>query len=123
MSRIAIIEDDPTILQMYRMKFENEGFEVDLAEDGLSGIDLVKSFQPDLLLLDIQMPGIDGTETLRRIRKTPAGKTLPVIILTNVGQEEAPDELDTLEIHSYIVKADLTPKQVVERVKSALTKL
>lgn len=120
MSKIAIIEDDPVINQMYRMKFESEGFDVQVAENGAAGVEMVKTFAPDLVLLDLQMPEMDGAEALAKIRKESWGKTLPVIILTNLGEEEAPKSLRALGIHSYIVKADLTPRQVVERAQSAL---
>jgi len=121
MTKIAIIEDDPTINQMYRMKFEATGFDVQLASDGELGVELVKAFQPDLILLDLQMPKKNGYETLKEIRAHEWGKTVPVIILTNLGEEEAPKQLRDLTIESYIVKADLTPSQVVERVKDTLS--
>lgn len=120
MTKIAIIEDDPTINQMYRMKFEATGFDVQLASDGESGVALVKDFRPDLILLDLQMPQKDGYETLKEIREHAWGKDIPVIILTNLGKEEAPKELRDLGIESYIVKAESTPSQVVEHVKNTL---
>ena len=120
MTKIAIIEDDPVISQMYRMKFEADGFEVQLANDGKKGVALVEHFSPDIILLDIQMPEMSGDEALAAIRKSPAGKDIPVIILTNLGEEEAPKTIRGLGIHSYIVKAELTPRQVVQRVKDAL---
>lgn len=120
MTKIAIIEDDPTISQMYRMKFEAEGFEVQLADNGLRGVSLIESFCPDIILLDMQMPKMTGDEALEKIRSKDWGKTVPVIVLTNLGAEEAPKNLHSLGIVGYIVKADLTPKQVVERVKEAL---
>lgn len=120
MTKIAIIEDDAVISQMYRMKFEADGFEVQLASDGEKGVALVKSFQPDIILLDLQMPRLDGTGALRKIREADWGKDTPVIILTNLGKEEAPKEIKELGIHSYIVKAELTPRQVVSRIKEAL---
>ncbi|OYW86140.1 hypothetical protein B7Z17_01025 [Candidatus Saccharibacteria bacterium 32-49-10] len=120
MAKIAIIEDDPVISQMYRMKFEADGFDVQLADNGERGIEMIKDFEPDLILLDLQMPEMDGAEALRRIRKQDWGKTTPVIILTNLGEEEAPRGIRELGIHGYIVKAELTPRQVVQRVKEAL---
>lgn len=120
MTKIAIIEDDPTINQMYRMKFEAAGFDVELADNGKRGVALVESFKPDMILLDLQMPEMDGAEALEVIRKKDASKHTPVIILTNMGEEESPKNLKTLGVHSYIVKADLTPSQVVEKVKEAL---
>jgi response regulator receiver signal transduction histidine kinase len=120
MIKIAIIEDDPTISQMYRMKFESDGFEVRLAANGQIGVEVVEKFQPDIILLDLQMPEMNGTEALRYIRAKDWGKTIPVIVLTNLGEEEAPREIKELGVHSYIVKANLTPRQVVEQVKSAI---
>jgi DNA-binding response OmpR family regulator len=120
MTKIAIVEDDPVISQMYRMKFEADGFDVQLANNGKKGVALVEHFAPDILLLDIQMPEMSGSEALTEIRKHPWGKDVPVIILTNLGEEEAPKGLRSLGIHSYIVKAELTPRQVVQRVKDAL---
>ncbi|HET6746949.1 MAG TPA: response regulator transcription factor [Candidatus Saccharimonadales bacterium] len=120
MTKIAIIEDDQVISQMYRMKFEADGFEVQLADNGKQGVAMVKSFLPDIILLDLQMPNMNGEEALTQIRAADWGKQIPVIILTNLGEEEAPKSLRSLGIHSYIVKADLTPRQVVARVKEAL---
>lgn len=120
MTKIAIIEDDPVISQMYRMKFEADGFEVQLANNGEKGVALVEHFAPDMVLLDLQMPEMSGHEALAEIRKQPWGKDTPVIILTNLGEEEAPKSIRSLGIHSYIVKAELTPRQVVQRVKDAL---
>ena len=123
MTKIAIIEDNVTISQMYRMKFEADGFDVRMADNGRIGVDLVKSFKPDVILLDIQMPEMDGAEALQEIRKLDIGKDLPVVVLTNLGEEEAPKEMQTLGIYSYIVKANFTPRQVVAHVKELIEKL
>ena len=120
MTKIAIIEDDPVISQMYRMKFEADGFDVKLADNGKRGVALVEDFLPDMILLDLQMPEMTGDEVLEKIRKEPWGADVPVIILTNLGAEEAPKSIKNLNIHSYIVKAESTPRQVVQRVKEAL---
>ncbi len=122
MTKIAIIEDDPTISQMYRMKFEADGFEVQLADNGKRGVGLVESFLPDIILMDLQMPEMGGAEALAVIRKKDWGKNIPVIILTNLGEEEAPKGIRSLGIESYIVKAELTPRQVVDRVREVLKK-
>ncbi len=120
MTKIAIIEDDSVISQMYRMKFEADGFDVQLANNGKRGVALVEAFLPDIILLDLQMPEMDGAEALEIIRKNEWGKNIPVIVLTNLGEEESPKQIRSLGIHSYIVKANLTPRQVVGRVKEAL---
>ena len=120
MTKIAIIEDDPVIRQMYLMKFEAAGFTVETAENGQEGVALVKKLLPDIILLDISMPVMNGDEALAAIRGESWGKDIPVMILTNLGEEEAPKDLRNYGIHSYIVKAELTPSQVVGRVKDAL---
>jgi DNA-binding response OmpR family regulator len=120
MTKIAIIEDDQVINQMYRMKFEAAGFEVATASDGEAGLRTAEKFKPDIILLDLQMPHMGGAEALEHIRKSSWGEKTPVIILTNLGEEEAPKTLRQLGIHSYIVKAELTPSQVVSRVEDAL---
>jgi CheY-like chemotaxis protein len=120
MTKIAIIEDDPVIAQMYRMKFEAAGFVVQTAENGKIGVALVADMQPDVALIDLRMPVMDGHEAIKRIRKLPNGKQLIIIVLTNVGEEEAPTDLHALGVHSYIVKAESTPREVTEHVQKAL---
>ncbi len=120
MTKIAIIEDDPVIRQMYLMKFESDGFEVSVAENGRDGVAMVERFAPDVILLDISMPVMSGDEALAEIRKHEWGAKIPVLVLTNLGQEEAPKSLRELGVESFIVKAELTPRLVVDRVKKTL---
>ncbi|MCL2869870.1 response regulator [Candidatus Saccharibacteria bacterium] len=119
-TRIAVIEDDPIISQMYRTKLETEGFDVQVATDGKSGVKLVKDYTPHVVLLDLKMPEMNGDEALIEIRKDKIGKNIPVIILTNTSKEEAPASLDDLNVADYIVKAELTPSQVVEVIKNVI---
>lgn len=118
--KIAIVEDDVAISQMYRLKFEADGFEVAVAENGTVGLDMIEKFKPNIVLLDMMMPEMNGDEVLTRMRAADWGKDTPVLILTNMGKEEAPKSLESLNVHSYIVKAEMTPKQVEERVKQVL---
>lgn len=120
MTKIIIIEDDLTISQMYRMKFEADGFDVRIANNGEIGVEVVRSFKPDVILLDLQMPEMNGIEALRLIRADKTSKATPVVILTNLGEEEAPKEMHKLDVHSYIVKANYTPRQVVAHVKEII---
>lgn len=119
-TKIAIIEDDLAIAQMYRMKFEVEGFEVETAENGALGLELLEKMQPDIVLLDLMMPELNGEEVLEKARATDWGKDLRVIILTNLSEQEAPAKLKELGVTRYIVKAEMTPKQVAELVKQEL---
>lgn len=121
MAKIAIIEDDVAISQMYRIKFEAEGYQVETAENGLLGLELIEKMQPDIVLLDLMMPEMTGAEMLQKLRKTEFGKVLKVIILTNMGEQEAPEIIKTLNISAFIVKADMTPRQVAELVKEQLS--
>lgn len=119
--KIAIIEDDAAISQMYRIKFELEGYNVETAENGELGLELVESMSPDIILLDIMMPQMTGDVMLQRMRATPWGKDVKVIILTNKGESEAPPILRQLNVSAFIVKADMTPRQVAELVKKHLS--
>jgi DNA-binding response OmpR family regulator len=121
MAKIAIIEDDQAISQMYRIKFEAEGFEVETATNGKLGLELVEKMKPNIILLDLMMPEMNGDEMLIQMRKTPWGKNIKVIILTNTGEQEAPPILKELDVRRFIVKADMTPRQVAEMVKAELT--
>ena len=120
MAKIAIIEDDLAISQMYRIKFESEGYEVETAPNGKLGLVLVEQMRPDIVLLDIMMPEMNGDEVLKKIRSTEWGKKIKVIILTNMGEQEAPEDLKSLDISAFIVKAEMTPRQVAEKVKKHL---
>ncbi len=122
MAKVAIIEDDLAIAQMYRLKFEAEGFEVKIAENGKLGLALCEEMDPDIVLLDLMMPEMNGDEMLERMRKTDWGKHIKVIILTNVGEQEAPEALKHLGVSAFIVKADMTPKQVTDFVKEQIKK-
>jgi len=120
MAKIAIIEDDQAISQMYRIKFETEGYEVETANNGRLGLELASTMRPDIILLDLMMPEMNGDEMLKKLRATSWGKHIKVIILTNVGEQEAPDILEKLGVRRFIVKAEMTPRQVAEMVKAEL---
>lgn len=121
MPKIAIIEDDQAISQMYRFKFEAEGFTVETAENGKLGLELTESMQPDIILLDLMMPEMTGDQMLEKLRKTSWGKDVKVIILTNMGEQEIPENVKTLGVVGVILKADMTPRQVADLVKKSLT--
>ncbi len=120
MAKVAIVEDDQAISQMYRIKFEAEGFEVETAENGKLGLEMVEKMRPDIILLDLMMPEMTGDEMLAKLRQTDWGKNMRVIILTNMGEQEAPESLKALGVRRFIVKAEMTPRQVAEMIKAEL---
>ncbi len=118
--KIAIIEDDQAISQMYRFKFEAENFEVETAENGKLGLELVEKMKPDIILLDLMMPEMTGDEMLSAMRKTSWGKNIKVVILTNKGEQEIPADVRSQHVSAVILKADMTPRQVAEVVRKTL---
>jgi DNA-binding response OmpR family regulator len=120
MVKVAIVEDDIAIAQMYRFKFEAEGYEVETAENGRLGLELVEKMRPDMILLDLMMPEMNGEDMLAAVRKTAWGKDIKVVVLTNRGEQEIPEQVRTLGVTAVILKADMTPRQVAELVKQHL---
>ncbi len=118
--KIAIIEDEHPIADMYRFKLENEGFLVSVAYNGEEGLMLCETFMPNLILLDIRMPVMSGDIMLEKLRSTNWGKDIRVIVLTNISKDEAPLRLRLLNVDRYIVKAHHTPKQIVEVIEEVL---
>ena len=118
--KVAIIEDDQAISQMYRIKFESEGYDVDTAENGKLGLELCEKMIPDIILLDLMMPEMNGDEMLEKLRKTTWGKKIKVVILTNMGEQEIPASVKQLNVSAVILKADMTPRQVAELVKKTI---
>ena len=118
--KVAIIEDDITISQMYRFKFEAEGYQVETASNGKLGLALAEEMKPDIILLDLMMPEMNGDEMLQKLRAKPWGKTMKVVVLTNMGEQEIPEEVKQMGVAAVILKADMTPRQVAELVKQQL---
>lgn len=119
--KIAIIEDDQAISQMYRFKFEAENYKVNTAENGRLGLELIQKMKPDIILLDIMMPEMTGDEMLIKLRGTPWGKDIKVIILTNKGEQEIPISIKDLNVSAIVLKSDMTPRQVADLVKKQLS--
>lgn len=121
-AKIAIVEDDQAISQMYRIKFEAEGYTVETADNGKLGLELCEKMRPEIILLDLMMPEMTGDQMLAKLRKTTWGKNTKVVILTNMGEQEIPQEVKELGVSAVILKADMTPRQVAELVQKQLGK-
>ena len=118
--KIAVIEDDVPIRELYVFKLKKEGFDVQSAGDGIEGLEMVSSFKPDLILLDLLMPNKNGEDMLEELRQFDWAKSIRVIVLTNISKDEAPSKLRLLNVDRYIVKAHYTPHQVVDIVRKVL---
>ncbi len=118
--KILLIEDDSFLVEMYTTKFELEGFDVVSAEDGQKGLDMVKKEKPDIILLDILMPKMDGFAVLDALKKDKALADIPVILLTNLGQKEDVKKGFEKGAVGYLIKAHFMPSEVVDKIKKIL---
>jgi len=119
-TKVLIIEDDSYISDMYKIKFESENFETVVASNGIEGIKFLEKATPDVILLDVVMPKIDGFSVLKEIKKNPKLDKIPVVLLTNLSQKENVERGFELGASSYIIKAHFTPSEVVEKIKEVL---
>jgi len=117
---ILIIEDDKFLRELIAQKLIKEGFEISEAVDGEEGMKKVKEEKPDLVLLDLILPGVDGFEVLARIKEDPVLAAIPVIILSNLGQKEDVERGLKLGAVDYLIKAHFTPGEIIEKVKNIL---
>lgn len=117
MSKILVAEDDKFLGSAYRVKLTKEGFEIKIATDGAATIELLKTFKPDLIILDLVMPVKDGFAALAEIKKNEATRNIPVIIASNLGQKEDIDKGLALGAVDYIVKSDLSMEDLIKKIK------
>lgn len=118
--KVILVEDDEMLAEIYQTRLELAGFECKRANNGLAGLELIQKELPDIVLLDLMMPIMSGDDVLKAMRESEWGKTIKVIILTNISEAEAPIGLKELGIEQYIVKANLVHDQLVETVKKVL---
>lgn len=121
-TKILLVEDDKMLADMYITKFSKEGLKVMRAEDGAAGLELAKKEKPDLVLLDIIMPKLDGFAVLKELKNDPQMGSTHVLLLTNLGQSEDVEKGRQLGADDYFIKANHTPAEIVEKVKYLLSK-
>ncbi len=116
--KIMIVEDDASIYEMYKLKFEMEWFEVLVCDNWLKALSKITDFKPDVLLIDIMMPQMDGFETLKAIKElTSTLRKTKIIILSNLNSLKDVEKWYELWADEYILKAAVTPKELIERIE------
>ncbi len=121
-SRILLIEDDEMLSAMYKERLEEEGYNVAIAADGEEALEK-SGLKPDLVLLDIMLPKMNGFEVLKKLKESPATRHIPVIILTNLGSKNANEDRNlalALGATDYLVKSFHLPNEVVDKIKVIL---
>ena len=120
MPKILLIEDDPLLIDIYTTKLKESGFEVEVVDDGEKVIQGIEKFRPDLVVLDIVLPHMDGWDVLRQIQAKKLLSQTKVMILSNLGQKDEVDRGMELGALKYLIKADYTPTQVVAEIQKLL---
>jgi DNA-binding response OmpR family regulator len=117
---ILLIEDDPFLVNIYREKFENEGFKMIVAKDGEQGLELALKEKVDVIILDLLLPKLSGIDILNQLREKGRQKDTPIVVLTNLTQEKEAKESLQLGVKEYLIKANLTPGQLAEKIRKYL---
>jgi len=120
MAKILVIEDDKFLRELISQKLVKEGYDISEAMDGEEGIEAAKKEQPDLILLDLILPGIDGFEVLARIKSEPEASKVPVIILSNLGQKDDIEKALKMGAVDYLIKAHFTPAEIIEKIRGIM---
>jgi DNA-binding response OmpR family regulator len=115
---ILIVEDDKFLRELIAQKLKKEGYNVSEAIDGEEGIKKIKEEKPDLIVLDLILPGIDGFEVLSRMMADKELAKIPVIILSNLGQREEIERGLKLGAKDYMIKAHFTPREIIDKINS-----
>ncbi len=118
--RILLVEDDPLIIQIYKTRFSQEGFQVDVADTGEKAVEMARENPYDLIVLDIVLPYLTGFEVLERLRSFEETKNTKVIMFTNLNSQEDIERARELGVEEFMVKAYFTPTEVVEKIKKIL---
>lgn len=120
MKTILLVEDDPFIVDIYVSQFRKEGFNVDVANDGQAALKKIKNSCPDLLVLDIILPKINGWELLKMLRDEPGTKNLKVIVISNLDQKDNLDNISNFGVIKYFLKIESTPGEIADVIKEIL---
>ncbi len=119
-THVLLVEDDVFLANIYEKKFDLEGFKTSVADNGEKGLAEAKRKQPDIILLDILLPKLDGFAVLAKLKADPATKQIPVILLTNLGQKDDVEKGLESGAADYLIKAHFKPSEVVDKVRKVL---
>lgn len=117
---ILLVDDDLTLREMYSERLKAEGFVVEMAQDGEEALSKATEMHPNIILLDIMMPKINGLDVLKKLREQDETKMIPVIVLTALIQDREKMESITRGADDYIVKSETMPGEVIQKVKELL---
>jgi len=120
LKKILLVEDDKFLRELMSKKLLSLGFDVSVAPDGETAVEQVKLVKPDVVLLDLILPGINGFEVLEKTKSNPETAAIPVIILSNLGQQEDIERGLKLGAKDFLVKAHFTPQEIVNKLKTIL---
>jgi two-component system, OmpR family, response regulator ResD len=118
--RVLLVEDEDYIRDLYKRQLDLDGLPTDAFGTGREGLEAVKKFQYSLVLLDIMLPDLNGLQILKEIKSNPQTKALPVVLLTNLGQDTVIKEGFELGAEGYLIKSSYTPNQIVQEVKKII---
>lgn len=119
--KILLVDDDNALRQLYAVELGTKGYAVSEAPDGEQGLAMVSSEKPDLILLDIMMPKLDGVATLTQLKQNAETSKIPVVMLTNFGQENLVQQAFSSGAADYLLKYKVTPAEMAEKVGQVLS--
>lgn len=121
MQKIIIVEDDPMLIDIYKMKFSNSGFEVFVAENGKEALEIAKKEKIDTVLTDLFMPEMDGFELTKILRSGEYDSDIKIIVFSNLDKQDSQKKFANLKINGYITKSNYSPAELVDEVKKIIS--
>lgn len=116
MKKILVVEDDQFLANAYKLKLTKTGYDVQVASDGKEAIDLMKEYVPDIILLDLIMPNMDGFVALENIKKDDRLKNITVIVASNLGQKEDIERAKALGADDFIIKSNVSIGEIIDKI-------
>ncbi len=122
MDKILLVEDNQSLIDIYTISFTHQNFEIEVARDGEECLQKVKAVKPDIILLDVMMPKMNGLQTLEKLKADSDTQNIPVIMLSNIAEADEEERASKLGAVSYLIKSHYLPMEIVKIVKDTLLK-